>query len=270
MTQLSQQVGVSVASAWRIARKDLGIFPYKIQIGQPLTEQSCEKRYEFCTQVDAMIDDNEIDPANIIFTDEAHFWLNGYVNRQNYRIWGTQRPEHVVAKPLHPLKLTVFCAINADGILGPYFFEETINGERYHEFIKETFIPDAVNENWLTDCWFQQDGAPPHTTRDNLQLLNEWYGPRVIARNYPATFNCGLAWPPYSPDLSPLDFFLWGYVKDKVYQEPPQNLDDLRKKISAIVKKIPVEMCKKTIDSFQERIKGCITTKGRHFENIIF
>ncbi|GFV01835.1 hypothetical protein TNCV_2550891 [Trichonephila clavipes] len=53
----------------------------------------------------------------ILFSDEAHFWLNGYVNKQNCRIWSEANPQMYVETPLHPEKLTVWCALWAGGIL---------------------------------------------------------------------------------------------------------------------------------------------------------
>ncbi|GFT17627.1 DDE Tnp4 domain-containing protein [Trichonephila clavipes] len=55
----------------------------------------------------------------ILFSDEAHFWLNGYVNKQNCRIWSEANPQVYVEAPLHPEKLTVWCALWAGGILLP-------------------------------------------------------------------------------------------------------------------------------------------------------
>ncbi|GFY36097.1 hypothetical protein TNCV_4844691 [Trichonephila clavipes] len=49
--------------------------------------------------------------------DEAHFWLNGYVNKQSCRIWSEANPQVYVETPLHPEKLTVWCALWAGGIL---------------------------------------------------------------------------------------------------------------------------------------------------------
>ncbi|GFY17544.1 hypothetical protein TNCV_3518991 [Trichonephila clavipes] len=53
----------------------------------------------------------------ILFSDEAHFWLNGYINKQNGRIWSEANPQVYVETPLHPEKLTVWCALWAGGIL---------------------------------------------------------------------------------------------------------------------------------------------------------
>ncbi|GFW27744.1 hypothetical protein TNCV_766261 [Trichonephila clavipes] len=53
----------------------------------------------------------------ILFSDEAHFWLNGYVNKQKCRIWSEANPQVYVKTPLHPEKLTAWCALWAGGIL---------------------------------------------------------------------------------------------------------------------------------------------------------
>ncbi|GFX88142.1 transposable element Tcb2 transposase [Trichonephila clavipes] len=55
-------------------------------------------------------------------SDEAYFWLNGYVNKQNCRIWSEANPQVYVETPLHPEKLTVWCSLSAGEIIGPYFF----------------------------------------------------------------------------------------------------------------------------------------------------
>ncbi|GFW61142.1 retrovirus-related Pol polyprotein from transposon 297 [Trichonephila clavipes] len=70
-----------------------------------------------------------------LFSDEAHFWLNGYVNKRNCRIWSKANPQVYVETPLHPEKLTVWCALWAGGIIGPYFKNDeghnvTVNGDR--------------------------------------------------------------------------------------------------------------------------------------------
>ncbi|GFX76792.1 putative DD41D transposase [Trichonephila clavipes] len=70
----------------------------------------------------------------ILFSDEAHFWLNGYVNKQNCRIWNEANPQVYVETPE---KLTVSCALWAGGIIGPNFFKNdeghnvTVNGDLY-------------------------------------------------------------------------------------------------------------------------------------------
>ncbi|GFV00431.1 uncharacterized protein TNCV_3644091 [Trichonephila clavipes] len=109
----------------------------------------------------------------ILFNDEAHFWLNGYVNKQNCRIWSEANPQVCVETPLHPEKLTVWCALWAGGIIGPYFFKNdeghnvTFNGDRYRAMITNFFIPELNNHD-VQELWFQQDGATCHTARATI------------------------------------------------------------------------------------------------------
>jgi len=56
------------------------MYPYKITSHQLLTERAMAKRVEFCKTINRMFEDGELDEKFIIYTDEAHFWLNGYVN----------------------------------------------------------------------------------------------------------------------------------------------------------------------------------------------
>ncbi|GFU48642.1 uncharacterized protein TNCV_1440101 [Trichonephila clavipes] len=104
----------------------------------------------------------------ILFSDEAHFWLNGYIKKQNCRIWSEANSQVYVETPLHPEKLTVWCALWAGGIIDPYFFKNdeghdvTVNGDRYRAMITNFFIPELNNHD-VQELWFQQDGATCHT-----------------------------------------------------------------------------------------------------------
>ncbi|GFV29619.1 hypothetical protein TNCV_329851 [Trichonephila clavipes] len=75
---------------------------------------SCQVIY---SQFGLAIHQNDHQARRILFSDEAHFWLNGYVNKQNCRIWSEANPQVYVETPLHPEKLTVGCALWAGGIL---------------------------------------------------------------------------------------------------------------------------------------------------------
>ncbi|GFX98397.1 hypothetical protein TNCV_4001661 [Trichonephila clavipes] len=120
-------------------------------------------------------------------SDEAHFWLNGYVNKQNCRIWSEANPQVYVQTPLHPEKLSVWCALWAGGIIGPYFFKNdeghnvTVNGDRYRAMITNFFIPELNNHD-VQELWFQQDGATCHTARATIDLLKDTFGDRLISR----------------------------------------------------------------------------------------
>ena len=57
-----------------------------------------------------------------MFSDDAHFHLDGFVNRQNCRICGSENPHVIVEKQIQPQHVTVWCGFRAGGIIGPYFF----------------------------------------------------------------------------------------------------------------------------------------------------
>ena len=104
----------------------------------------------------------------IIFLNEAHFDLGGYVNKQNCRIWGTENPHAYIEKPSHTKRVTVRCGFWSRGIFGPFFFENeqeeavTFNGDRYRTVLNE-FLFTKIEEENIGNNWFQKDGAMCHT-----------------------------------------------------------------------------------------------------------
>lgn len=259
--RLSQRMSVSQTTAIKFLKEYLQCFPYKIQIAQQLTDVAIEKRMDFAGEICQMIDEHTIDINMIIFTDEAHFWLDGYVNRQNFRVWGTEKPKFMRIKPLHPKKLTVWCGLSNNEIIGP-IIESSITSEVYHEMLIAEMLSELKSRRWLDGFHFQHDGAAPHTTRLNLELLKEYFGTRIIARGFQEMFVCGLAWLPYSPDILPLDFFLWGYIKNRIYQNNPKTLAELKNGIINMIKAILVAMPARSIGSFERHIH-ILTHTGR-------
>ncbi|GFY09619.1 putative DD41D transposase [Trichonephila clavipes] len=158
---------------------------------------------------------------------EAHFSLNGYVNKQNCRIWSEANPQVYVETPLHPEKLTVWCALWAG-------------------------------------LWFQQDGATCHTARVTIDLLKDTFGDRLISRFGPVN------WPPRSCDLTPLDYFLWGYVKSLVYADKPQALDHLEDNIRRVIADIRPQMLEKVIENWTSRLDYIRASRGSPMPEIIF
>ena len=63
-------------------------------------------------------------PWNILWTDEAHFHLNGQVNTHNCHTWAKENPNTVQAKLLHDTKVTVWCGFTAKFIMVPYSSEQ--------------------------------------------------------------------------------------------------------------------------------------------------
>ncbi|GFW97825.1 transposable element Tc3 transposase [Trichonephila clavipes] len=205
----------------------------------------------------------------ILFRDEAHFWLNGNVNKQNCRIWSEANPQVYVETPLHPETLTFWCALWAGGIIGPYFFKNdeghnvTVNGDRYRAMITNFFIPELNNHD-VQELWFQQDDATCHTARATIDLLEDTFGDRLISRFGPVN------WSPRSCDLTPLDYFLWGYVKSLVYADMPQTLDHLEDNIRRVIADIRPQMLEKVIENWTSRLDNIQASRGSHMPEIIF
>ncbi|GFY15389.1 DUF4817 domain-containing protein [Trichonephila clavipes] len=205
----------------------------------------------------------------VIHHDEAHFWLNGYVNKQNCCIWSEVNPQVYVETPLHPEKLTVWCTLWAGGIIGPYFFKNdeghnvTVNGDRYRAMITNFFIPELNNHD-VQELWFQQDGTTCHTARATIDLLKDIFGDRLISRFGPVN------WPPRSYDLTPLDYFLWGYVKSLVYADKPQTLDHLEDNIRRVFADIRPQMLQKVIENWTSRLDYIRASHGSPMPEIIF
>jgi hypothetical protein len=229
-----------------------------------------ERRFEFANQIENLICENNINLGQIWFSDEAHFYLSGYVNKQNYRIWGTENPHLTVASPLHPQKLTVWVAMCANGIIGPYIFRDTVNGERYRQMLEEFFIPRAGNLNKIFGHYFMQDGARPHRTRDVFNTLQMHFQDRVVGLGYPEFYGGGIEWPAYSPDLNPLDFFFWGYLKDRIYKDAPRTLGGLETVIGNEISSIKNDLLESAIHNFRIRIRYVIESQGGHFETLVY
>lgn len=257
---------VSRTSAHRILRYDLKLTPYTLSVRQHLKDSDIESRLRFAH----WMNENENIADILWFSDEAHFYSNAQVNKKNCRYWSTEKPDFYLEKTLHSEKVTVWAALSANGIIGPFFFEdengdvETINSVRYLDLLKRKFLP-ALRRKGISipDMWFQQDGATPHTAVIVTDWLHKTFGDKLIS------FRTNNAWPPHSPDLSPLDFFLWGHLKDRVYKPSPKTLDELKTNIRHEINQIDVETCRSVVRNFKKRLNVVIAQNGRHVEHVL-
>ena len=88
----SQELGIAQTTLWRIMRKYLGLHTFKIKLTQKLKPLDHLKRRNFSNWALSELEENEEFLRKIIFSDEAHFWLNGFVNNQNMRYWSATNP----------------------------------------------------------------------------------------------------------------------------------------------------------------------------------
>ncbi|GFV55608.1 DUF4817 domain-containing protein [Trichonephila clavipes] len=115
----------------------------------------------------------------------------------------------------------------------PFFFEtqcpvngwitETVNAQRYLTLLRETVVPCLIQRVQISNVTFMQDGATSHTAKLVKAFLIQTFGEdRIVSRR------CRYPWPPRSPDLTPADFWLWGYLKSRVYLSGTSSLSELK------------------------------------------
>jgi hypothetical protein len=226
---------------------------------QKLYETDKPRRKSFCEWFLAEVEDHPTLNDSCFWSDECHVWLDGYVNSQNSRCWAKKNPHVHVERSLHPQRLTVWAAVSRYHLIGPVFIDGIVDGQIYRDLISNQFIPKLREANVnLQESWFMQDSATPHTAQETLRLLRSHFGERLITKPL---------WPPHSPDLTPCDFWLWGYLKERVYRAPrPTDLVQLRERIISVFNDIQrnVEILQPVFDNIHTRAVACILAKGDH------
>jgi hypothetical protein len=234
--------------------------PYKMELHQLLSAEDHKTRLKFARlHVQLVADPAFLD--SLLFSDESHFELHGGVNRHNFRYWSDHNPHWYREAPLHSPRFTVWAAIGKKGVIGPVFTRENVNGQLYLRWLQEVLLPTLQRMGIADEVRYMQDGAPPHWSKEVRAWLDQNFYLRWIGREsamYP--------WPPRSPDLTPCDFFLWGYVKSKVYTTQPKSLDDLQRKIQKVFDELPQEMIDRAIDNYAVRLQKCIQVEGKSVE----
>ena len=108
----SKEMRIAQTTLWRIMRKDLGLHVFKIKLTQEVKPLDHWKRRNFSNWALAKLEENEEFHRKIIFSDEAHFWLNGFINKQNMLYWPATNPNVLLETPLYPQTVTVWCGFH--------------------------------------------------------------------------------------------------------------------------------------------------------------
>jgi hypothetical protein len=203
----------------------------------------------------------------VLWTDESTFTRDGTFNCHNDH-WYAQENPHVtkINKSQHRFQVMVWGGIVDRIIIGPVFFEHNVNGENYTRFLNEQLwdLLDEIPLHIIRDLTFMHDGAPGHYAASSRRWLDQNFPDHWIGRLGPT------AWPARSPDLTAMDFFVWGAIKDFVYkvrintqeqlrERIVKGFDDLRDKIQNI----------DIIEGTVRRFQTCIEQNGGHIENFL-
>ncbi|XP_071580324.1 uncharacterized protein [Temnothorax nylanderi] len=209
---------------------------------------------------------NNFFPDRILWTDEATFTPNGVFNTRNYLYWAEENP-HVVRDRAFQYcwAINVWAGITADRIIGPYFLPPRLNGEIYRNFLQNE-LPALLEDIPLharAEIIFQHDGAPAHFSRQVREFLNAHYPDRWVGRGGP------IIWPPRSPDLNVLDYFVWGHIKAVIEHRRDGTEAEVREAILAAFNTITPEMAYRATRNITRRAELCLQERGRHFEQLL-
>lgn len=206
--------------------------PYMMHSTQKLYDEDMDLRVEMAEHLIPILEDPE-NNGNTFFSDESTFFTSGLVNKHKCRIWAQNNPHITMESAMKSAKVNVWCAMSNKEIIDPYFFEdETVNQYNYLDMLKHYFYPIIQRKRLTNKIISQQDGSPPHFSKEVRAWLNEKFDDRWIGRGGP------ISWAPRSPDLTPLDFYLWGYIKTNVYKTSVSDIDDLKDRIEREIKAI--------------------------------
>lgn len=260
--RIAYRTGLSRQKVWRILRKEK-LYPFRLQKIQHLLPTDYPLRLNFSH----WLLDNADKLSSILFTDEATFTRNGVFNSRNSHLWSVENPHGTVESSFqHRFHVNVWCAIIDDKILGPFVINGNLTGRIYEQFLKNdlpVLLEDIPLQKRL-QVIFQHDGATPHFSLLARNHLNANFV-NWIGRGGPVN------WPPRSPDFSPLDYFLWGHMKTKVYQHKVDTKEELLVKIFnefEIIKNNP-DIIRKAIENILRRAECCVHCEGGNFEQFI-
>lgn len=150
-------------------------------------------------------------------------------------------------------------------IIGPYYFDANVSSETYLEMLVDYLLPE-LNGRGLNsfEICYMHDGAPAHITRDVRQCLSDnflcWIGRGEGSY---------LAWPPRSPDLNMLDFFLWGELQHRVNQIENRSVDEIQEKVRDEMALITPDTLERVHQNLFKRLRTCIEQNGGLFEHLL-
>ena len=237
--------------------------PYRPQLLHALNEDDPDRRCEFADTFLNLVADNASFPDRIVWTDEAIFKLNGHVNRHNCVYYAVENPHIVVTQEMNALGIVTWAGIWSGGIICPFFFRDTVTANSYLEKLNEEIVPAIESQTNLRKMFYMHDGAPAHYAKPVRAFLDDKFRNRWISRRRP------IEWPARSPDLTPTDFFLWGFLKDRVYATKHQTLQALENATVTEMRNLSIELCRRVCQSVSERLQLCKDSEGGHIEQFL-
>lgn len=261
--QISTSLDVPITTVQKILRRNK-FKAFKPKFINTLKERDFIPRFEFSAWYQGEYEENARFPINILWTDEATFTTNGTVSSQNCRWWALENPHFTIeCKDQYSFKVNVLCGLLNNTVIGPFFIDGNLNANRYLQFLQQDLLPilNQMPRRQRERIWYQLDGASVHCSVAIRQFLNESFNGKWIGRysEYPM--------PARSPDLTPMDFFLWGLLKNEVYKHRPfRDREHLKNVITNCVRAIQPEQITNAVKDCVRRTELCMLRDGHHTE----
>jgi len=259
--RIARRLRVPHTRVWRTLYAD-GMYPYHVQRVQHLGPGNFAQRLEFCKWLNGSRQLRRY----ILFTDEAPFNRDGANNTHNSHVLADENPHATVESNFQlRFSVNVWCAVLDEQLTGPFILEGRLTGEAYLRFLQEELsrLLEDVPLNKRGRMYFQHDGAPPHFSLEVRNFLNYRFPGRWIGRGGPHN------WPARSPDLSPLDYCVWGWMKELVYSVKVRTRDALLGRILDAADRIRNRQRKlqRATRTVHNRAAACVADGGGIFEN---
>jgi hypothetical protein len=132
-----------------------------------------------------------------------------------------------------------------------------VNGQYYRDFLLSEQLLPAIRHTAGDVYTFQQDSAPAHRARETIELLQ---------RETPDFITPDL-WPPNSPNLIPVNYWVWGILQVRVYRKIAEDGDELKLRLIEAWSGIKQSVIDQATDQWRIRLNACVKAKGKHFEH---
>ena len=196
--------------------------------------------------------------------NEQWFVLNQAPNRKNDVVWGPENTRNVVAcKKAHGAKVMAWVGIVDGKVLLVHWFQGSVDSAAYLNMLQTMVWPAIRGKATRHQYWFMQDRASPHCTGEVCSFLASKFGDMVISRK------TDHIWPPYSPDLNPLDFSFWSRAMAHVIRCQPATLDDLKNVVNDFALNFNPEKARSMARHARYRCELCRAQQGGHFEDLL-
>lgn len=263
---IAHRLNAHKSTVWRVLHEDL-LYPFKLQKVQALEPGDFPLRMDCARWFLHKVVDSPNFLRKVFFTDEASFTREGIFNTRNNHVWAFENPHAIVQRKFqHKFSVNVWAGIIDGHLIGPYILPDKLNGPTYLVFLRD-ILPELLENvpiQLRRRMWFQHDGAPAHFSNIVREYLNVVFRNRWIGRGGP------IPWPPRSPDLTPIDFCLWGHMKQLVYATPVTDPMDLVARIVEAAATIQEsDIFEKVRESSLKRYRLCNEVRGRHFEQLL-